>query len=185
MKIAILTNEAPPHIYGGAGVHVDYLSRELSEAEGKKHSVQVLCFGGQDDAGGNRRIRGIQESYPFPLKDSCHKKIFDTLTKNLVMAAALEDADLVHCHTWYTHLAGSLVKNLHGIPLVLTAHSLEPLRPWKENQLGTGYRVSSWVEKTAYEHADGVIAVSVSMKQDVERLYGVSSDKVRVIHNGI
>ncbi len=185
MNVTILTNEAPPHIYGGAGVHVDYLSREIARLDGGRHSVQILCFGDQEESEGHRTIRGIREIYPLPLRDSRHQKIFDTLFKNLAMAGALKEADVVHCHTWYTHLAGSLVKNLLVAPLVLTTHSLEPHRPWKEDQLGTGYQVSSWVEKTAYQLADGVIAVSSSMKQDVRSLYGVRPDKIRVIPNGI
>ena len=185
MKIVMLTNEAPPNIYGGAGVHVDFLSREIARLEGKQHSIQVVCFGDQDELEGNRSLRGVPEIYPLPLPNSRRQKLFDTLFKNLVMAGALEDGDIVHCHTWYTHLAGSLVKNLLGIPLVLTTHSLEPHRPWKEDQLGTGYQVSSWVEKAAYALADGVIAVSASMKRDVRHLYGVRPEKIRVIPNGI
>jgi alpha-maltose-1-phosphate synthase len=185
MRIAFLTNEAPPHIYGGAGVHVGFLSREMAKLDPERHSLQILCFGDQEESEGHTRIRGIREVYPFPLQDSQHQKLFDTLLKNLIMAGSLKDVDIVHCHTWYTHLAGCLVKNLLGIPLVLTTHSLEPQRPWKEDQLGTGYRVSSWLEKTAYENADGVIAVSEAMKRDVQNLYGVPSEKIRVIHNGI
>jgi alpha-maltose-1-phosphate synthase len=185
MRIVILSNEAPPHIYGGAGVHVDFLSRELVRLEGKQHTVEVLCFGDQEETEGSPAIRGVREGFPFPIADPRQKTIFDALFKNLLMAGGLREADLVHCHTWYTHFAGSLVKNLFGIPLVLTTHSLEPHRPWKEEQLGTGYQVSSWVEKTAYELADGVIAVSSSMKRDVRALYGVHPEKIRVIPNGI
>ena len=114
-----------------------------------------------------------------------HQKLLDTLQRNVIMAGALTKADIIHCHTWYTHLAGCLLKQLLGAPLVLTTHSLEPQRPWKEEQLGRGYRVSTWVERTAYENADGVIAVSRAMRQDVHTIYGVPLDKVRVIHNGI
>jgi starch synthase len=185
MKIALLTNEAPPHIYGGAGVHVDFLSREIARLDGRRNSVQVLCYGDQEELVENRALLGIRETYPLPLQDPRYQKIFDILFKNLAMAGMLKEADLVHCHTWYTHLAGSLAKNLLRIPLVLTTHSLEPHRPWKEDQLGTGYQVSSWVEKTAYELADGVIAVSSSMKRDVQNLYGVRPEKIRVIPNGI
>lgn len=185
MKIVILTNEAPPHIYGGAGVHVDFLSRELAGLEEERHFVQVLCFGEQEKLEKNRSIRGIGQGCFFPLVDSRHQKLFDTLVKNLIMAGSLKNTDLVHCHTWYTYLAGCLLKNLLGVPLVVTTHSLEPHRPWKEEQLGTGYRVSSWLEKTAYENADGVIAVSASMKRDVQNLYGVSPEKIRVIPNGV
>jgi alpha-maltose-1-phosphate synthase len=185
MRIAFLTNEAPPHIYGGAGVHVGFLSREMAKLDPERHSIRILCFGDQEESEGNMRIQGIRQVFSYSLQDSRHQKLFDTLVKNLIMAGSLKDADIVHCHTWYTHLAGCLVKNLLGIPLVLTTHSLEPHRPWKENQLGTGYRVSSWLEKTAYENADGVIAVSGAMKRDVQNLYGVPSEKIRVIHNGI
>ena len=107
------------------------------------------------------------------------------MLRDLVMAGMLEDVDVVHCHTWYTHLAGCLVKQLTGARLVLTTHSLEPHRPWKVEQLGTAYHASSWVERTAYENADGVIAVSESMREDVHALYGVPYEKIRVIHNGI
>jgi alpha-maltose-1-phosphate synthase len=111
--------------------------------------------------------------------------LFATLLQNLVMAGTLADVDIVHCHTWYTHFAGCLLKQLQNVPLVLTTHSLEPHRPWKVEQLGTGYDVSSWVERVAFQSADGVIAVSESMKRDVHNEYAVSPDKIRVIHNGI
>src|SRR3954452_11920676 len=107
------------------------------------------------------------------------------MLRNLVMAGMLQNVDVVHCHTWYTHLASCLVKQLTGARLVLTTHSLEPHRPWKVEQLGTAYQASSWVEKTAYQNADGVIAVSNSMRDDVHGLYGVPLEKIRVIHNGI
>jgi glycogen synthase len=107
------------------------------------------------------------------------------MAQNLAMSGTLDDVEVVHCHTWYTHLAGCLVKYLHDVPLVLTTHSLEPHRPWKVEQLGTAYHASSWVERTAYENADGVVAVSQSMKHDVQSLYGVRPDRIRVIHNGI
>ena len=107
------------------------------------------------------------------------------MLRNLIMAGMLKDVDVVHCHTWYTHLAGCLVKQLTGARLVLSTHSLEPHRPWKVEQLGTAYNASSWVERTAYENADGVIAVSAAMREDVQKLYGVPHDKIRVIHNGI
>ena len=186
MRIAILTNEYPPNIYGGAGVHVEYLTRELTRVEGGNHSVEVLCFGDQTGHDGNLTVRGVKpEGPPLPSRDPRHAKFLDTMLRNLIMAGSLDEIDVVHCHTWYTHLAGCLVKQLTGARLVLTTHSLEPHRPWKVEQLGSAYHASSWVEKTAYENADGVIAVSESMRQDVQFLYGVPYEKIRVIHNGI
>ena len=185
MKIGILTNEYPPNVYGGAGVHVEYLSRELAALEGGKHAVEVVCFGDQFDAEGRPRVRGVASMPPLPAADPRHGKLFGTLMQDLAMSAALPPVDVVHCHTWYSHFAGCLTKNLQTIPLVLTTHSLEPHRPWKAEQLGTAYQVSSWIERTAYQNADGVIAVSESMKTDVQALYGVPPERIRVIHNGI
>ena len=185
MRIAILTNEYPPNIYGGAGVHVEYLTRELARVEEGNHSVEVLCFGKQTQDEGNLSVRGIEAEFKLPSTDLRHAKFFDTMLRNLVMAGSLDDIDVVHCHTWYTHLAGCLIKQLTGARLVLTTHSLEPHRPWKVEQLGSAYQASSWVERTAYENADGVIAVSESMREDVINLYGVPREKIRVIHNGI
>jgi glycogen synthase len=118
-------------------------------------------------------------------QDPRHAKLFATMLQDLVMASKLRDIDIVHCHTWYTHFAGCLGKYLHRVPLVLTTHSLEPHRPWKAEQLGTAYDVSTWIEQTAYQNADGVVAVSEAMKHDVHDLYGVPFDRIRVIHNGI
>jgi glycogen synthase len=185
MRIAILTNEYPPNVYGGAGVHVEYLTRELARLDGGAHSVNVLCFGEQAVREGNLTVRGVRQGFVPPCQDPRHQKLMDTLVRDLVMVGAVSGADVVHCHTWYTHLAGCLVKQLAGARLVLTTHSLEPHRPWKVEQLGTAYHASSWVEKTAYQNADGVVAVSESMRADVQALYGVSFEKVRVIHNGI
>lgn len=185
MKIAILTNEYPPHVYGGAGVHVEYLTRELARLDSGKHSVEVYCFGDQNEQNDNLRIQGIAPDFQPPAQDERHKKLMDTLQRDLVMAGSVRDADIVHCHTWYSHLAGCLVKQLTGAKLVLTTHSLEPHRPWKVEQLGTAYHASSWVEKTAYQNADGVVAVSDSMSQDVHDLYGVPFDTIGVIPNGI
>ncbi|MGQ9689676.1 MAG: glycogen synthase [Desulfobaccales bacterium] len=186
MHIAILTNEYPPHIYGGAGVHVDNLSRELVRlAAEEDHHLTILCFGGQRESLPHLTVQGIAAPSPLPARDPRHQKLLDTLQRNLVMTGALGTADLIHCHTWYTHLAGCLLKQLLGAPLVLTTHSLEPQRPWKEEQLGRGYRISTWVERTAYRNADGVIAVSRAMGQDVQEIYGVSREKIRVIYNGV
>jgi starch synthase len=185
MRISILTNEYPPYVYGGAGVHVEYLTRELARIEDAHHSVDVLCFGDQDIRQGNLTVRGINPKYTLPYMDPRHKKFKETMLRNLIMAGMLEGVDVVHCHTWYTHLAGCMVKQLTGARLVLTTHSLEPHRPWKVEQLGSAYNASSWVEKTAYQNADGVIAVSASMREDVHSLYDVPYEKIRIIHNGI
>jgi glycogen synthase len=185
MRIAILTNEYPPHVYGGAGVHVEYLTRELARIDGGRHTVTVLAFGDQAVRAGNLTVRGVGPPAALPAQDPRHARFLETLGRDLVMAGSLRDVDVVHCHTWYTHLAGCLVKQLTGAPLVLTTHSLEPHRPWKAEQLGTAYRASSWVEKTAYQNADGVVAVSHSMRDDVHTLYGVPRERIRVIHNGI
>lgn len=185
MRIGILTNEYPPHVYGGAGVHVEYLTRELAALDAGAHSVDVLCFGDQREDLGRLRVHGIQPPAAIATADPRHAKLFATLLQDLVMSGRLDAIDIVHCHTWYTHLAGCLVKQLRGVPLVLTTHSLEPHRPWKAEQLGTAYQVSTWIERTAYQNADGVVAVSASMKTDVHALYGVPLDRIRVIHNGI
>ena len=182
MNIGILTNEFPPHVYGGAGVHVEYLTRELAKLG---HAVKVLCFGDQNISAGNLRVTGIGAQPKVPAQDSRHEKFFDTLQRNLVMAGAMAGVDVVHCHTWYAHYAGCLVKQLQNGKLVLTTHSLEPHRPWKVEQLGSAYNASTWIERTAYQNADGVVAVSQSMRQDVHDLYGVPFEKIRVIFNGI
>ncbi|MCI0489619.1 MAG: glycogen synthase [Blastocatellia bacterium] len=185
MKIALLTNEYPPNIYGGAGVHMEYLSRELARLDRRKHRLEIFCFGDQDEASDNLVVKGVHPAFEHTARDARHLKLFDALTRNTIMAGSVKEADLVHCHTWYTHFAGCLIKQLLGVPLVLTTHSLEPHRPWKAEQLGTAYNASSWLEKTAYQNADGVIAVSRSMKSDVHELYKVPSEKIRVIRNGI
>lgn len=185
MRIAILTNEYPPNVYGGAGVHVEYLTRELTRLSGASCMVEVLCFGDQEIEQENLTVHGVDPKLPLPCQDPRHQKFLDTMLRNLAMAGMLKDVDVVHCHTWYTHLAGCLVKQLTGARLVLTTHSLEPHRPWKVEQLGTAYHASSWVERTAYQNADGVIAVSNAMRDDVHALYGVARERIRVIHNGI
>jgi alpha-maltose-1-phosphate synthase len=182
MRIGILTNEYPPYVYGGAGVHVEYLTRELA---GLGHDVRVLSFGDQDEQNGRLSVRGVQPPVELKGQDPRHTKLFATLLQDLAMSATLSGIDVVHCHTWYTHFGGCLVKYLQTVPLVLTTHSLEPHRPWKVEQLGTAYHVSTWVERTAYQNADGVVAVSRSMKRDVHELYAVPHDRIRVIHNGI
>ena len=185
MKIAILTNEYPPHVYGGAGVHVEYLSRELAKLGNGEHQIEVVCFGEQDMTSPGLTVHGVDATLQMTAQDPRHLKLFDALHKNLLMAEAMQDIDIVHCHTWYTHFAGCLIKQMLNVPLVLTTHSLEPHRPWKEEQLGSAYKASTWIERTAYQNADGVIAVSRSMQNDVESLYGVAANKICVIHNGI
>ncbi len=181
MKALFLTNEYPPYVYGGAGVHVDYLSRELA----KLMQVEVRCFGDQDSSDGNLRVRGYEldandYTCPEPLRS-----VFGAVQRCLDFNTTNIDASLVHCHTWYSHFGGILAKKNYGIPLVITVHSLEPLRPWKREQLADGYDFSLWVEKTALEMADAVIAVSSDTKKDIERLFKVSPAKIPIIHNGI
>ena len=187
MRIALLTNEFPPDTYGGAGGHMDYPSRELARLEGSGHSVEVLCFSPKPESReANIRPLGIPpRKDAFPGTDAVRGKILSILQNNLEFAAAMKDADVVHCHTWYTHFAGCLIRDFFRIPLVLTTHSLEPNRPWKEEQLGTGYQVSTWLEESAYRKADGVIAVSGAMKRDVQTHYQVLPERIRVIPNGI
>jgi glycogen synthase len=185
MRITLLTNEYPPNVYGGAGVHVEYLTRELAAIDGGHHEVRVFCFGDQDERHGNLTVTGVQAPARIAAADPRHDRFFDTALRNLVMAAAGEQTDVVHCHTWYAHLAGCLVQQLAGVPLVLTTHSLEPHRPWKAEQLGSAYQASTFVERTAYQNADGVVAVSAAMRRDVHELYGVPLSRIRVIHNGI
>ncbi|MGA7874351.1 MAG: glycogen synthase [Desulfoferrobacter sp.] len=185
MKIALLTNEYPPNVYGGAGIHIEYLTRELAKLENEKNLINVLCFGEQASNSGTLSVQGIDNGLQMTTRDPRHLKFMDALYKNMFMVEALEDIDLVHCHTWYTHFAGCLIKQMLKVPLVLTTHSLEPHRPWKREQLGTAFNATSWIEKTAYQNADGIIAVSESMQKDVEELYRVSPENIRVIYNGI
>jgi glycogen synthase len=189
MRIAILTNEYPPNVYGGAGVHVEYLTRELAALDDGAHHIDVLCFGEQDGTygpNGNLRVRGVTPIGEVPVQDERHVKFLDTMQRDLVMAGSVvPGTDIVHGHTWYSHFAGCLAKQLAGARLVLSTHSLEPHRPWKVEQLGTAYHGSSWVERTAYENADGVVAVSHAMNHDVQTLYGVDPARVRTIYNGI
>ncbi len=182
MKALFLTREFPPYVYGGAGVHVEYLAEELS----KLISVEVLCFGDQDLKTKNLSVKGFPyEDGLFKDTDEKLKGVFKTLSTGLHMNADPTDADVVHCHTWYSHFAGILAKLCYGVPLVVTTHSLEPLRPWKREQLGRGYDASSWVEKTAIEMADAVIAVSEETKVDVLKHFDVDESKIEVVYNGI
>ncbi len=181
MKTLLLTNEYPPYIYGGAGVHVDYLSRELS----KLCKIRVRCFGDQNVIAESLSVTGYGLDNQHYTAPKSLGSVFGALQRCLDFNTAHIDADLVHVHTWYTHFAGILAKLNYGIPLVITTHSLEPLRPWKRDQLGGGYDFSCWVEKTALEMADAVIAVSGETKKDILRLFNVRQNRVHVIHNGI
>ncbi|WP_434631318.1 glycogen synthase [Thermoanaerobacterium thermosaccharolyticum] len=182
LKVTIFTNEFPPNIYGGAGVHVDYLTKELS----KLMDVDVRCFGEQNTSLNNMNVRGYRE-WEILKKDSIDKlqKVLGPLSIDVAMVKDPITSNIVHCHTWYTFMAGFLAKMLYDIPLVVTIHSLEPLRPWKEEQLGNGYHLSTWMEKTGIEAADRIIAVSNDSKKDIMKCYNVPEDKIEVIYNGI
>jgi glycogen synthase len=182
VKVLFLTREYPPYVYGGAGVHVEYLAEELS----KLMQVEVRAFGDQDEASDHLSVTGYPfEDGVFTTSDDKLKGVFKTLATGLHMNAKPTDAQVVHCHTWYSHFAGIIAKLCYGLPLVVTTHSLEPLRPWKREQLGKGYDASSWVEKTAIEMADVVIAVSEETKEDVLKHFDVDEAKIKVIYNGI
>ena len=182
MKALFYTREFPPYVYGGAGVHVEYLAAELA----KLIEIEVRCFGDQDDQSNNLTVKGFPFENPvFDAADDKLKSVFKTLSTCLQMNADAIDADVVHCHTWYAHFAGIVAKLCYGTPLVITTHSLEPLRPWKREQLGRGYDASSWIEKTAIEMADALIAVSEETKEDVLKHFDVDESKVHVIYNGI
>ncbi len=182
MKVLFCTREYPPYVYGGAGVHVEYLARELS----RLMDVEVRCFGDQHQQAEHLQILGFKESkLSLPNTNPALFSIFSTLNTCIQMNTGTMDADIVHCHTWYAQFAGVLAKLCYGTPLVVTTHSLEPLRPWKREQLGRGYDASSWIERTAIEMADAVIAVSQETKQDVLKYFNVDEKKVSVIYNGI
>lgn len=182
MKVLMLTNEYPPNVYGGAGVHVDYLSRELS----RLMEVEVRCFGDQGSVGEGLIVNGFSvdgrlfEDCPVeirPVLSACHRCI--------AFNGKRIDADIIHCHTWYTLFGGILARLIYGVPMVLTTHSLEPSRPWKREQLGRAYDFSCWVERHAIRMADAVIAVSEGMRADILRLFDVDGGRVHVIYNGI
>ena len=185
MNIAILTNEYPPHVYGGAGVHVEYLTDALVGLQDHECSVQVICFGDQSEERGKLQVSGVRPPVEVRGADPRHTKFLATMLTDVAMLGRLATCDLIHCHTWYTHFAGCLGRALANVPLVLTTHSLEPHRPWKVEQLGTAYAASTWIERTAYQTADGIVAVSEAMRRDAHGLYGVEPSRIRVIHNGI
>ncbi|MGY8643296.1 MAG: glycogen synthase [Verrucomicrobiales bacterium] len=181
MKALLLTNEFPPEIYGGAGIHVQYLSRELA----KLCDVEVRCFGDQDSPDTNPVALGFEANADDFTSPDALNSVFTSLQRCLDFNTKNIDADVVHLHTWYSHFGGILAKLNYGVPLVLTVHSLEPLRPWKREQLGGGYDFTLWLEKTAIEMADAVIAVSTETKEDILRLFDVPEEKVPIIYNGI
>ncbi|SMQ20827.1 glycogen synthase (ADP-glucose) [Streptomyces sp. Ag82_O1-12] len=174
MRVGLLTREYPPDVYGGAGVHVEFLARELRPLV----DLDVHCWG-------EGRADGVRRHRPWSALDGANDAL-RTFSVDLAMAAALEGRELVHSHTWYANLGGHLAKTLYGIPHVMTAHSLEPLRPWKAEQLGGGYELSSWAERSAIEAADAVVAVSGAMREDILGCYpALDPERVHVVHNGI
>jgi len=175
MRIDLITKEYPPHIYGGAGVHVAELVKVLR----KTIEVQVRCFG---------EIRDESDTFAYthPVDFDSANPALQTMATDLAMVSDMASTDLVHSHTWYANFAGQVASKLHGVPHLITAHSLEPLRPWKEQQLGGGYLLSSYIERSAYEDATGIIAVSAGMRDDILRAYPqIDPGKVTVVHNGI
>ena len=181
MRVDLLTKEYPPFIYGGAGVHVNELAKVLRPLA----DVRVHAFGGPREPGTEGADDGVT-GYPEIAELDGANAALRTFGVDLEMAQGTEGTDLVHSHTWYANLAGHLAGLLHGVPHVISAHSLEPLRPWKAEQLGGGYALSSWAEKTAYEAASGIIAVSNGMREDILRCYpAIDPERVKVVHNGI
>ena len=183
MRVGIMTREYPPNVYGGAGVHVEYLSRELA----RLIEVEVHCWGQQNSDQGKLHVRGDQ---PWPLiaerTEEKFRTALETFSLNLLQMTTLSAIDIVHTHTWYVSMAGFLAKKLYKIPFVLTTHSLEPLRAWKSEQLGSGYAMSSWMERTAILDADAVIAVSQGTRKDILRAYpDIDPSRIHVIYNGI
>ncbi len=179
----MLTREYPPHIYGGAGVVVDHLSTALS----RRMAVEVRCFGERDPKRDGITVRGYTpwERVKGGADGPRYAPALETLSIDLAMASDAVDADVAHAHTWYADMAGFWIRTLHRIPLILTLHSMEPLRPWKADQLGSGYLLSSWIEKTVVESADRVIAVSRQMRDDILAHFRVDPARVVMIHNGI
>ena len=197
MRVLLLTREYPPHVYGGAGVVVDHLSRALAG----RAAVEVRCFGDAKRSEPGLRVSGYPTwdrlsgsrpegspgdgPRPAETGEARYALALEALSTDLLMARDRVDADVVHSHTWYVALAGLLVRALFDIPLVVTLHSLEPFRPWKVEQLGRGHEVSSWAERAAVESADRVIAVSAQMREDALAHFSIDADRVRVIHNGV
>jgi glycogen synthase len=182
MKAMLFTNEYPPNVYGGAGVHVEYLSKALA----RHIPVEVRCFGNQDVQQDHIHVKGYEAWEEMKRNtDSRFVGALGAFSRSLAMAKDQHNATIAHCHTWYTDMAGFFASTLWDIPYVVTTHSLEPLRPWKVEQLGAGYHLSTWMEKTAIENAHAVIAVSQETRKDVLRLFDVPPERVHVIYNGI
>jgi alpha-maltose-1-phosphate synthase len=183
MRALLLTNEYPPYTYGGAGVHVEFLSRELARLPDTQ--VEVRSFGDQSGSHGSLTVRGYAQ--PGIVDDAPEnlRPVFGAMARNIAFASSPVQSDVVHCHTWYSHLGGILIRQGYGVPLVVTVHSLEPLRPWKREQLGGGYDLSCWVEQTTLGMADAVIAVSRGTRDDILRVAPVAPERVHVIYNGI
>ena len=183
MRVGLFTKEFPPNVYGGAGVHVDYLSRELA----KEIEIEVHCWGPQKRDDGSLHVCGAEPWGEITNgTEGKFKSALEALSLNLTQVKALTGIDIVHTHTWYASMAGYFAKKLYNVPFVLTTHSLEPLRAWKADQLGSGYAMSSWMERTAILDADAIIAVSKSTAADILRAYPeVNPDHIHVIYNGI
>jgi starch synthase len=182
VRAALITREYPPYVYGGAGVHVEYLSRELA----RKIEVDVHCWGDQQSSIGNLYVHGAKPWDALSAGQQKFKTSLEALSLNLLQLEGLSKAELVHTHTWYASMAGFWAKKLFNIPFVLTTHSLEPLRAWKAEQLGTGFAMSSWMERTAILDADAVIAVSQGTRTDILKAYpDIDPARIHVIYNGI
>jgi starch synthase len=192
MRVGLMTREYPPYVYGGAGVHVEYLSREMA----KTIQVEVHAWGAPPEEPSHAASEGAPENLEVHFEQpwdaitngttAKFKGALEALSLNLFQQLRLEKVDIIHTHTWYVSMAGFLAKKLYGIPFVLTTHSLEPLRAWKAEQLGTGYALSSWMERTAILDADAIVAVSNGTKADIQRAYpDVDAKKIHVIYNGI
>ncbi len=181
MRVALFTREYPPDVYGGAGVHVAYLARELD----RRVDLTVHCWGSPRPEGDRPRVVA-HEPWPALVNDVPADSALAAISADLVMAQAADAPDIAHSHTWYANLAGHLTRLIHDVPHVATVHSLEPMRPWKAEQLGGGYAVSTWCERTALEAAEAVIAVSSAHREDIIRaLPGVDPDRISVIRNGV
>jgi starch synthase len=181
VRVALLSREYPPEVYGGAGVHVEHLAAEMARLT----DLEVHCFGADRPEPADRKVIAYQPWDRLRGEDR-HLEVLRTMSIDLAMAAGLSGADVVHSHTWYTSLAGHLAKLLHDVPHVMTIHSLEPKRPWKADQLGTGYRLSTFCERVGIESADAIIAVSSASAEDITACYpAVDPDRITVIHNAI
>jgi starch synthase len=182
MRVALLTREYPPDVYGGAGVHVEYLAAELA----RLIEVDVHCFGKREPAAGREPGQPLVIGHPPLAELAGANAAVGVLGTDLAMVSAAGGCEIVHSHTWYANLAGHLAGLLHGIPHIATTHSLEPLRPWKAEQLGGGYALSSWSERTGLEGADRVIAVSGGMKADLRAAYpAIPDERISVVYNGV